>query len=345
VVTGLAAGRVQTCRRDARRGRPRFGRYDDARAWGTSLVWSPDGTRAAYAGGDPGDLDIHVVDADGRHDIVAASGPQQQIDPVWSRDGTKIAYLTWVSAREPLSVAVAAADGMSGRTYGATRAGGRVSWERDGSGIIYSGVGELGLFRLDVETGTAERLIAFGAEPVVSPDGTRIAFSAVGDCRDRTGIYVALGDGSAVQRLTNDCRIFGTPADDVIRGTALADILVGRGGDDRLLARDPGYVGDTLLGDDGDDVLLGDSRGDVLRGGAGDDVLRGRNSQDVLAGGRGHDLLDGGRGADTIFASDGRRDVVRCGTNVSRSALEHDEVWPDRFDVVAPDCEVVHRRR
>jgi hypothetical protein len=57
-----------------------------------------------------------------------------------------------------------------------------------------------------------------------------------GECRDRTGIYVAGVDGRRAARLTNDCRVIGTERGDVITGTALADIIVGLGGNDRLRA-------------------------------------------------------------------------------------------------------------
>jgi Ca2+-binding RTX toxin-like protein len=82
---------------------------------------------------------------------------------------------------------------------------------------------------------------------------------------------------------------------------------------------------------------------DILRGGRGDDRLRGGNSQDVLEGGPGRDWIDGQRGLDHVYARDGRRDTVLCGTNVRRHTVERDEVWVDRLDRVASDCEVVHR--
>jgi Ca2+-binding RTX toxin-like protein len=226
-----------------------------------------------------------------------------------------------------------------------TKAAGPLSWAPDGRAVLYAGVEELGIFRLDLETASTRRLLAFGTEPVLSPDGTQLAFSGGGECRDREGIYVAGADGKNARRLTNDCRVVGSAGADVLKGTPLADILVGLGGDDRLVARDPAYVGDTLLGGDGHDVLLGAIRGDILRGGRGNDRLRGGNSQDVLAGGPGRDLLDAQRGADTIYARDGTRDTVRCGTNIGRHTLERDEVWADRLDLIATDCEVVHRSR
>jgi Ca2+-binding RTX toxin-like protein len=50
----------------------------------------------------------------------------------------------------------------------------------------------------------------------------------------------------------------------------------------------------------------------------------------------GNDTLIGGPGNDTIYARDGKRDVIDCGTG-------KDVVYADRYDKVAANCEVVHR--
>ena len=54
-----------------------------------------------------------------------------------------------------------------------------------------------------------------------------------------------------------------------------------------------------------DDVLPGTAAADVIRGFAGDDLIDGRGGSDVLRGGRGNDQIIGGRGADDIFANAG----------------------------------------
>lgn len=313
---------------------------------GTTLAWSPDGTRLAYAGGTADSVDIHVVGADGRNDAVVAGGWGSQFEPTWSPDGTMIAFLT-EQLRVPFALAVVRADGSNRRTYqGPDVTSARAfAWTPDGRAIVYARAGTQGLFRLELATGEQRRLTTFGSTPAFSPDGTRIAFAGGGGCRDRYGIYVAHADGNRAARLTNDCRIVGTARGDVIRGTGLADVLVGLGGDDRLLAwpREPGYTGDTLLGGDGNDLLIGAYQADALRGGRGGDRLRGGKSADVLEGGRGRDRIDGQGGPDFVYARDGSRDIVTCGTNLGSSTPERDEVWADRVDVVSPDCEIVHR--
>lgn len=79
-------------------------------------------------------------------------------------------------------------------------------------------------------------------------------------------------------------------SDQLINGTAGADIISGGGGND------------TLYGNGGDDVLNGDSGDDALYGGDGNDILSGGAGNDVLDGGAGDDVyrFAVGFGADTI---------------------------------------------
>src|SRR6185312_2439146 len=67
-----------------------------------------------------------------------------------------------------------------------------------------------------------------------------------------------------------------------------------------------------------DDVISGLAGNDTLLGGAGDDRIDGGPGNDVSVGGAGADRLYGGPGSDTIYASDGERDTVDCGTGRDR---------------------------
>ena len=316
---------------------------------GFDPAWSPDGTRLAFVGGLPRPLDIYVVNAEGGDARLLAGGSGAQLEPRWSPDGTRIAFLTQAVYGAPTRLAVVRPDGTGLETYPGARLSNSQSyvWMPNSREIVYAGDGSQGLFLLDLTTGSARRLTRFGGTPAVSPDGRRLAFAMGGECRDRDGIYTAHRDGTRVARLTNDCHLVGTPRDDVIRGTELADVIVGLAGHDRLFARDSGYVGDTLLGGEGDDVLVGHYSSDLLRGGRGSDRLLGGPNGDVLEGGPGRDKLVGQAGRDLVYARDGERDVVSCGTN-RRGTPERDEVrdevWADRLDRVARDFEIVHRR-
>jgi len=83
--------------------------------------------------------------------------------------------------------------------------------------------------------------------------------------------------------------------------------------------------------------VIGTSVGDELGGRSGAETLEGREGPDKISGGRGADLLVGGAGDDTVYAVDGTRDVVRCGTG----AL--DRLRADLIDS-ATGCEVLPLR-
>jgi serralysin len=77
--------------------------------------------------------------------------------------------------------------------------------------------------------------------------------------------------------------IFGTPGNDALNGTELADTIIAYAGDDALNGKGGN---DLLSGDDGDDTVFGGEGNDLLFGG--------------LDVGRDSDLLDGGNGLDTV---------------------------------------------
>src|SRR4051812_33224860 len=95
-------------------------------------------------------------------------------------------------------------------------------------------------------------------------------------------------------------------------------------------------VGVKKSGTGGNDKLTGTAKNDTLNGRRGNDVLRGLGGHDLLIGGPGRDALWGGGGEDTLQARDGARDVLDCGSG-------RDVVHADKVDVVARNCEVVHR--
>lgn len=310
-------------------------------------TWSPNGLRIAYV--KPVDNGhIHVVSASGAGDRKLA-GPAGAIEPMWAPDSKQLSFLY---ANRLVVVHV----GGPSRTFLLSRpALFNNGWFPDGKALLYvvepvlpAGVtfAEAGslvdgrpfqdeLVRLNVATG--KRLVlSFGDGAALSNDGRWLAFSSGGECRDRTGVYVMRVNGTQRKRLTNDCTIRGTAAADTLHGTDLADVELGLGGNDHLFASDPGYVGDTLDGGPGNDTLVGGFRQDTLYGGPGDDTLSGGASGDALFGGPGHDRLNGQGGADAIYAVDGQRDVISCGSG-------RDVVSADKLDVVASDCESVHR--
>jgi Ca2+-binding RTX toxin-like protein len=152
----------------------------------------------------------------------------------------------------------------------------------------------------------------------------------------------------------------GEPAPVTIRGTTRNDALYGTAGDDSIFGRGGN---DRLFGKGGDDYLDGDRDNDQLHGGPGDDVLAGRRGNDAvygdegndrITGDRGRDRLFGGPGKDTIYGNydsdridggpgDDRINVVHGGRDVVVCGPGEDVVFADGIDVVAKDCEDVHR--
>jgi Ca2+-binding RTX toxin-like protein len=79
----------------------------------------------------------------------------------------------------------------------------------------------------------------------------------------------------------------GTPGDDTLIGTALADVISGFDGKDHLSG---GLGNDKLDGGGNNDYLNGGADNDTLIGGAGNDILFGDTGNDSMVGGLGDDI-------------------------------------------------------
>ncbi len=150
--------------------------------------WSPDGRWLVYSEGTAkpwsGDnrYRIFVMPTDGGRPIQLTHGPEEDLLPTWSPDGTKIAFLALAQdLGSPSSIDVMQANGSDVRTIvrGATDVFG-LSWSPDGQWIVF---GESRSFLLVRPDGTEEHTIytcpltcGIGA-PTWSPDGTKIALT------------------------------------------------------------------------------------------------------------------------------------------------------------------------
>jgi Tol biopolymer transport system component len=112
-------------------------------------------------------------------------------------------------------------------------------------------------------------------------------------------------DGARAAARVLPCDRLGTTADDHLVGTSGPDSICGRAGRDHIEA-------------------LG-----------GNDLIEGNAGADTIDPGPGRDTVLGGIGADVIFARDGERDWIDCGS-------ERDIVYADTIDYTR-HCEVVHR--
>lgn len=155
-----------------------------------------------------------------------------------------------------------------------------------------------------------------------------------------------------------------------VSGVALAAVLTGTNGPDKLVG---GAGGDSVNGLEGEDFLAGDPTffgpggDDSLAGGPGRDQVYGRGGDDAVSGGPGNDEISGTLGADAVSGGDGddlvddgphfdaaadeisggagddamdafndpaRADFVACGSG-------DDTAYTDGTDVIADDCEEI----
>ncbi|WP_425074358.1 family 16 glycosylhydrolase [Sagittula sp. S175] len=90
---------------------------------------------------------------------------------------------------------------------------------------------------------------------------------------------------------------------------AIAEEALGTGGDDRFLIYHDldAETGRSFLTGEGDDFVKAGNGDDVIFGGAGNDQLRGGGGNDIIVGGDGADSLQGNDGDDLIFVGSGDR--------------------------------------
>lgn len=183
-------------------------------------AFSPDGTKIAFVTEtvEPGDppfsgshARIYIMDADGqnRHRFFAGnliSGMQQETDPAWSPDGTRIAFIgqTVVDGLSSYDVYVAQADGLSA-PVNVTNLGGvsifsdQIAWSPDGLKLAFHTGRDIQVVNADGSGGLVNLTNTPNSDesdPAWSPDGKRIAYSS-NNFKDNTldGIYVMDADG------------------------------------------------------------------------------------------------------------------------------------------------------
>ena len=104
----------------------------------------------------------------------------------------------------------------------------------------------------------------------------------------------------------------------VLAAPALAKVLKGTGGDDKLIGSKNG------------DKLIGKGGNDILRSSEGGDLVLGNKGSDFIKAGKGFDEIRAGRGDDEIHVRDGKPDQIDCGAG--EDTVLADEVEDGMFN-------------
>jgi Tol biopolymer transport system component len=201
---------------------------------------SPDGTLIAFSSNRDGNYNIFVADLDGSNIRPLAKSEDFNVDPAWSPDGRKIAFVRGEDLTEggvaymttcPPEIFVMNVDG-SGEVRLTTGGGADPAWSPDGTHIAFSShrTGNYEIYSMSADGGDLHQLTntnKTSADPVWSPDGRFIAYGsdytiAREDCGfmhtgtpgggddpelvadgSESNIYVMSSDGSGQKRLTD----------------------------------------------------------------------------------------------------------------------------------------------
>jgi acylaminoacyl-peptidase len=166
--------------------------------------WSPEGSRVAWIREKAGGVELRVgrleAHEESHQESMIASGPIERL--AWSPDGKWIAF----TARASWFVASVSGGAARHIPAGGLAAAGEPAWMPDGQSIV-SAAADGEIYSIRVADGAARRLTndaARNQDPVVSPDGARIAFLAT-DSRPRSysirKLMVMNADGSGAKVL------------------------------------------------------------------------------------------------------------------------------------------------
>jgi Tol biopolymer transport system component len=187
-------------------------------------VWSPDGSRIAFASartGGYGNRDIYVISADGTSLSQLTFTRADDILPTWSADGQQIAFQSQVNGY--WQIYVMETDGIAPHSLltGSTPQAMTdfnfqtlPTWSPDGRQLALSLIteGNWEIFVVNAEGGELQRLTHHHADdlwPAWSPDGRQLVFYSGRD--GNYEIYVMQADGSRPRRLTDNPAYDYTP--------------------------------------------------------------------------------------------------------------------------------------
>jgi Tol biopolymer transport system component len=316
--------------------------------WDQQPTWSPDGTKIAFARCGTScapNQRIFTVNADGTGMKQITFGNEALAiplnhTPVWSPDGTRIAYL----AEDDGVLLYVVNDDGSGRRKLTRDVASFIFdpvWSPDGREIVFTMVplsGGGGLYSVGGDGTNFRPVVTGGSGAAWSPDGTRIAHLKSGD------VWVVNRDGSNPVNLTETAGVTEFQPHWSQDGSTLLygrDVAAGTGND--IISRDLDSGTETNITDsptvaegpvswspDGNKILFAssgglgvmDADGDnsvplgggfdadwqplcTINGTANSETVSGTEGPDVICAGPGNDTVHGGGGNDIVFGGGG----------------------------------------
>ena len=179
-------------------------RLTDASGYDAEGSYSPDGKQIVFCSNRDGNLELYVMDADGKNVRQLTHAPKcYNGGPFFSPDGKRVIFRSDRKKKDYLQLYVINTDGTGERALTDTNGvNWGPYWYTDGKHIVYAAADHSNpavrpnydLWWMNVDTGKKLRLtFAPGADvlPVFSPDGSKLMWTSTRDGRQPAQLYIA----------------------------------------------------------------------------------------------------------------------------------------------------------
>jgi len=173
----------------------------------TSVPAPPDPSgHIVFTSAREGDRTLYLMNADGTNQYLLAEGLSVVENPVWSKDGTRVAVTATIDDNTDIYIVDVVTGAMTRVTDAAARDS-SPTWSPDGSRLAFESFRD-GNFEIYIVNSNGSGLLRLTSNPVGdtnpawSPDGTKIAFTS-GSGSSNSDIFIISPDGSGLTQLTS----------------------------------------------------------------------------------------------------------------------------------------------